>query len=70
MNTHPDSEFEISLDDEDIEHLTEKPDVPDRHNANFAAAPEADDLPVLTDIVDFRGAPACLCRTARPGRTG
>ena len=52
MNTHPDSEFEISLDDEDIEHLTEKPDVPDRHNANFAAAPEADDLPVLTDVVD------------------
>ena len=57
MNTHPDSEFEISLDDEDTEHLTEQPDLPDRHNASFAAAPEADDLPVLTDVVDERPEP-------------
>jgi len=54
MNTHPDSEFEVSLDDEDTEHLTEKPDVADRHSASLAAAPEADDLPVLTDVVDER----------------
>ncbi len=54
MNSHPTPEFEISLDDEEGDRLIEKADALIQRHGNFAIAPDADDLPVLTDVVDER----------------
>lgn len=54
MSTHPNPEFEIALDDEEGDRLMSKADALIQRHAGFAATPEVDDLPVLTDIVDDR----------------
>ena len=47
---HPHHELEISLDDEDTDHHLGQPAAPGQRHAG----PDADDLPVLTDVVDER----------------
>ena len=54
MSTHPNPEFEIALDDEEGDRLMSKADALIQRHAGFAATPEVDDLPVLTDVVDDR----------------
>ena len=57
MSTHPNPEFEIALDDEEGDRLMSKADALIQRHAGFAATPEVDDLPVLTDVVDERVEP-------------
>jgi hypothetical protein len=54
MSTIPKPELEISLDDEEAEHLIERTDALIHRHESFAAPSETDDLPVLTDVVDER----------------
>ncbi len=54
MSTIPNPELEISLDDEEAEHLIERTDALIHRHESFAATSETDDLPVLTDVVDDR----------------
>ena len=54
MSSHPDPEFEISLDDDEGDRLMAKADALIHRHTGFAVAPDADDLPVLTDVVDDR----------------
>ena len=53
--THPKTELEIPLDDEDGEVLIEKAAL--MHRPDSFVAPDDDDLPVLTDVVDERVEP-------------
>lgn len=47
--------LEVPLEDEDGEHLLAKADALMRRHGHFAAPAEPDDLPVLTDVVDYPG---------------
>lgn len=55
MTPHPKTELEIPLDDEDGEVLIEKAAL--MHRPDSFVAPDDDDLPVLTDVVDERVEP-------------
>ena len=55
MTPQPKAELEIPLDDEDGEGLIEK--AAQTHRPDSFTAPEDDDLPVLTDVVDERVEP-------------
>lgn len=57
MSTTLKPEEEISLDDEEAEHLIERTDALIHRHESFAAPSEPDDLPVLTDVVDERAEP-------------
>jgi hypothetical protein len=60
MSTIQNPELEISLDDEEAEHLIERTDALIHRHESFAAPSETDDLPVLTDVVDERLEPFIL----------
>ena len=54
MSITPNPEMEVSLDDEEAEHLIARTDALIHRHESFAAPSETDDLPVLTDVVDER----------------
>jgi hypothetical protein len=54
MSIIPKPDEEVSLDDEEAEHLIERTDALIHRHEHFAGPTETDDLPVLTDIVDER----------------